>query len=66
MCSDVQAVCHVTGEITVDKVDPEVLDPRAAWDDKDAYDSAATKLRDLFRANFDKQNFGDLGIDAVM
>ena len=26
MCSDVQAMCHVTGEITVDKVDPEVLD----------------------------------------
>jgi phosphoenolpyruvate carboxykinase (ATP) len=47
-------------------VDPEVLDPRGAWSDKAAYDASATKLRDLFRANFEQEGFGKLGIDAVM
>lgn len=47
-------------------VDSAVLDPRAAWSDKAAYDASATKLRDLFRDNFEKQGFGKLGIDAVM
>ena len=47
-------------------VDPAVLNPRNVWSDKNAYDQAANKLRDLFRANFDKQGFGELGIEAVM
>ncbi|MBT6278366.1 MAG: phosphoenolpyruvate carboxykinase (ATP), partial [Chromatiales bacterium] len=47
-------------------VDSAVLDPRASWSDKSAYDASAEKLRDLFRANFDKQGFASLGIDAVM
>ncbi|NKC17012.1 MAG: phosphoenolpyruvate carboxykinase (ATP) [Gammaproteobacteria bacterium] len=47
-------------------VDLEVLDPRASWDDKAAYDAAAIKLRDAFRDNFEKQGFGKLGIEAVM
>ncbi|MEZ6020133.1 MAG: hypothetical protein R3F17_08540 [Planctomycetota bacterium] len=29
-----------------------VLNPRNSWKDKDAYDAAAIKLRDLFRKTF--------------
>ena len=47
-------------------VDPAVLNPRNVWSDKSAYDASAEKLRGLFRANFDKQGFGKLGVEAVM
>ena len=33
---------------------PEVLDPRASWPDKDAYDLAAGKLATMFRDNFEQ------------
>ena len=36
---------------SVPGVPGEVLDPRGTWADGDAYDAAATKLADLFRAN---------------
>ncbi len=44
--------------------DPTVLNPRATWDDKDAYDATATRLRDMFRANFDQKGFASFGIEA--
>ena len=37
-------------------VDPSILNPRAVWQDKNKYDQAAVKLRDMFRENFDKRN----------
>jgi phosphoenolpyruvate carboxykinase (ATP) len=35
-------------------VDSEVLNPRNAWRDKDAYDAAARKLVEMFRNNFEQ------------
>ena len=47
-------------------VDSAILDPRSVWSDKSAYDAAAVRLRDMFRDNFDKQGFGEYGIEAVI
>ena len=47
-------------------VDPKSLDPRATWSDGAEYDAAAARLRDMFRANFDRNGFASFGIDAVM
>ena len=44
----------------------EILDPRNTWKDKAAYDVQATKLRDMFRKNFEDKGFAKLGIKAVM
>jgi phosphoenolpyruvate carboxykinase (ATP) len=47
-------------------VDSSILNPRNSWADKDAYDTAANKLRDLFKTTFESKGFADLGIDPVM
>ncbi len=47
-------------------VDSAILNPRNTWSDTAAYDVAATKLRDLFRSNYDESGYGDLGIPNVM
>ena len=47
-------------------VDSAILNPRQVWRDKRAYDGAAERLRDMFRANFEKNEFGKFGIEAVM
>ncbi len=47
-------------------VPAEILDPRNTWKDKAAYDAQATKLRDMFRKNFEEKGFAQLGIEAVM
>lgn len=51
---------------TCEGVPDEILDPRQTWDDPEAYDTQAESLRDMFRANYDKKGFADLGIKAVM
>lgn len=48
------------------EVDPEILNPRNTWKDKDKYDAAAVKLRDMFRANFEKNNFASYGIKSLV
>ena len=47
-------------------VDAAVLNPRNVWKDQAAYDTAATKLRGMFRGNFDEHKFSDFGVEAVM
>ena len=47
-------------------VDSSILDPRAAWNDGNAYDAAAVRLRDMFRENFELQGFEGFGIEAVI
>ena len=39
----------------VEGVPPEILDPRAAWKDKDAYDRTADRLADMFMENFESK-----------
>jgi phosphoenolpyruvate carboxykinase (ATP) len=47
-------------------VDAKILDPRNTWSDKDAYDAQASKLRDMFRKNFQEKGFAQLGIEPAM
>ncbi len=47
-------------------VPDEILNPRNTWDEPDAYDRQAHKLRDLFEQNHVDKGFADLGIRAVM
>jgi phosphoenolpyruvate carboxykinase (ATP) len=47
-------------------VPSEILNPRNTWNDADAYDAQAAKLRDMFRANFEEKGFAAFGIEPVM
>ena len=47
-------------------VNPEILDPRRVWKGPESYEDAASRLRDLFRTNFQQNRFGDFGIRPVM
>jgi phosphoenolpyruvate carboxykinase (ATP) len=47
-------------------VDSALLDPRAAWQDKQAYDQAAQRLAGMFRDNFARNGFADYGIREVI
>ncbi len=59
-------ILGLTMPVTCGGVDDKILDPRMTWDDPDAYDAAARRLRNMFRANYDKQGYATMGIAAVM
>ena len=48
-------------------VDSALLDPRTMWSDKNAYDAAAVRLREMFRDNYVRKGFDEYDdIEAVM
>ncbi|HMS16571.1 MAG TPA: phosphoenolpyruvate carboxykinase (ATP) [Planctomycetota bacterium] len=64
--TEVHPIFNLRMPKTCPDVPAEILNPRNTWTDKAAYDAAATKLRDMFRKNYDDKQFGKLGIKAVM
>ncbi|MFT4989407.1 MAG: phosphoenolpyruvate carboxykinase (ATP) [Acidimicrobiales bacterium] len=64
--TEIQPILGLAMPKTAPGVDPSILNPRNTWEDKAAYDEAATKLRDMFRANYDTQGYAKLGIPNVM
>jgi phosphoenolpyruvate carboxykinase (ATP) len=67
---DVETEIHPIFNVAMPKSCPnvpsEVLNPRNTWDDKDAYDATAEKLKGMFKANYESKGYADLGIDDVM
>ncbi len=51
---------HLRVPVTCPGVDATVLDPKATWPDKDAYEAAANKLSSEFAAHFDKMYKGQV------
>lgn len=47
-------------------VDPAILEPRKCWSDKHAYDQATYRLKEMFRSNFIKNQFGSAGIPEMI
>ncbi|MEE9414470.1 MAG: phosphoenolpyruvate carboxykinase (ATP) [Acidimicrobiales bacterium] len=64
--TEVQPILGLAMPTTCAGVPDEILNPRNTWDDPAMYDEAATSLRDMFRANYDKNNYEELGIKAAM
>jgi len=63
---EIQPILGLKMPTTCDGVDDAILNPRDTWDDAEAYDEAATRLRDMFRANFEEQGYAALGITPAM
>ncbi len=47
-------------------VDSAMLDPRRTWKGSEPYEQAALRLRDMFRANFDRNRFDNFGIQSLI
>ena len=52
--------------LTCNGVPDEILNPRNTWDDPEAYDHAAWRVRELFRQNYEMEGYAELGIKAVL
>ncbi|MFT4649717.1 MAG: phosphoenolpyruvate carboxykinase (ATP) [Planctomycetota bacterium] len=63
---DVHPVFNLKMPKSCPGVDAGILNPRNTWADKAAYDTAADKLRDMFRTTFESKGFADLGIEPIM
>ena len=62
--TEVQPILKLKMPVSCPGVDAAMLNPRNTWADKAAYDATATKLRDMFRKNFDSKGFAAFGIEA--
>ncbi len=49
-----------------DGVDDATLDPGKTWEASNAYDAAAHRLRDLFRARYEREGYAEMGIAAAL
>ena len=61
--TEIQPILNLKMPKSCPGVDAAILNPRNTWADKAAYDSQATKLRDMFRDNFSKKGFKSFGIE---
>ena len=59
-------ILGLTMPVSCEGVDDRILDPRRTWETPDAYDAAARRLRDLFRARYTDQGYAQMGIAAAM
>jgi phosphoenolpyruvate carboxykinase (ATP) len=62
--TEVQPILNLKMPKACPGVDSAILNPRNTWADQDCYDATATKLRDMFRDNFNKKGFAAFGIEA--
>jgi phosphoenolpyruvate carboxykinase (ATP) len=62
--TEVQPILNLKMPKACPGVDSAILNPRNTWADQDGYDATATKLRDMFRDNFNKKGFAAFGIEA--
>ncbi|NIR30657.1 MAG: phosphoenolpyruvate carboxykinase (ATP) [Gammaproteobacteria bacterium] len=63
---EVHPVFHMRMPRGCPGVDASLLDPRTAWTDQSAYEQAAKRLRDMFRENFQKNDYASFGIEPIM
>jgi phosphoenolpyruvate carboxykinase (ATP) len=59
-------ILGLTMPVSCEGVDDRILDPRSTWESPDAYDAAACRLRNLFRARYIDQGYSQMGIAAAM
>ncbi len=64
--TETQEILGLRMPVSCPGVPDEILNPRNSWADPEAYDATATKLRDMFRSNYEAKGFAELGIDAAM
>jgi len=62
----VEPTLGLTMPAACEGVPNQILNPRETWDDPEAYDVAAAKLRDLFRDHYNDEGYADLGIPAAL
>jgi len=66
VASDLHPIFKLRMPTSCPGVDSAMLNPCNAWSDRNAYGEAARRLHGMFKANFEKNQFADFGIDGVM
>ncbi|HJM99881.1 MAG TPA: phosphoenolpyruvate carboxykinase (ATP) [Acidimicrobiales bacterium] len=63
---ETQPILNLRMPTSCSNVPDEILNPRRTWGNPEDYDQQATKLREMFRENYLKKGFAELGIAAAM